>query len=182
MKISPYKFISLSYKLYAVDDMGEDFIEEATAERPFDFIFGTGNMLEAFEKNLSGLSAGDSFDFILKPEEAYGEYNENAVVEVPKKVFEIDGVFDEEMIQEEAIIPMMNEDGAQLNGEVISINDDSVTMDFNHPLAGDSLHFAGVVNVVREPSQEEIKFAQNPHGNGGCDCGSCSDSDCASRN
>lgn len=181
MKISPYKFVSLSYTLYAGDESGQDFIEEATAERPFDFIFGTGSMLEAFEKNLAGLSAGDSFDFTLKPEEAYGEFNENAVVEVPKSVFEIDGVFDAEMVQEEAIIPMMDQEGRRMDGEVVSINEDSVTMDFNHPLAGDSLHFTGTVNAVREPSQEELEMMQNPNG-GGCDCGSCGDSDCASRN
>lgn len=177
MKVAPYKFVAVSYKLYAGDE--QDMVEETSVDQPLTFISGTGYMLDAFEKNLTGLSVGDSFDFTLSAQDAYGEYQDDHVLELPKNIFEVDGVFDEERIQENAIVPMMDTEGNRLTGSVVSVGEEAVVMDFNHPLAGDSLHFVGKVEEVREPSQEELEMAQNPHD--GCDCGSCEDSDCASR-
>ena len=177
MRISPYKFVALSYKLYAGDGAEQDLVEETSVDQPLTFISGTGSMLDAFEKNLSGLAVGDAFDFVLSPEEAYGEYFDDHVVDLPKNMFEVDGVFDEERIYEGAMVPMMDVDGNRMMGAVATINDETIVMDFNHPLAGDSLHFMGKVEEVREASQEEIQFAQNPN-EGGCDCNSCGDTDC----
>ncbi|MCD7972429.1 MAG: FKBP-type peptidyl-prolyl cis-trans isomerase [Candidatus Azobacteroides sp.] len=170
MKISPYKFVAVSYKLYAGDNEEQDLVEETTADQPLTFISGTGFMLEAFEKNLTGLDQGEAFDFTLAPQEAYGEYHDDRVADLPKNMFEVEGIFDDSRVYEGAMVPMMDVEGNQLNGIVASIGDDTVVMDFNHPLAGDSLHFVGKVEEVREPSKEELEYAQNPHG--GCGCGS----------
>ncbi len=182
MKVAPYKFVAASYKLYVGEDAEQDLVEETSAEQPLTFISGTGLMLEAFEKNLSGLSVGDSFDFVIPAGDGYGEYFDDRVVDLPKEMFEIDGVFDAERVYEDAVIPMMDSEGNRLQGSVVSVADDVVIMDFNHPMAGESLHFIGKVEEVRDATEEEIQFALNPFPNGGgCNCegGDCASGNCS---
>lgn len=172
MKISPNKFVSLSYDLNVGEGNEKELMERATADQPLEFIYGTNSMLEEFEKNVDGLSEGDTFDFILTPEQAYGEYNDEHVVDLPRNIFEVEGQIDEKVIFEGNTVPMMDSNGNRLNGSVISVEDDVVKMDFNHPLAGETLHFTGNVLSVREASPEEIAALFAPQG-GGCGCGSC---------
>lgn len=178
MKIAPNKFVSLSYDLTVGEDGQKELMEKATAEQPLEFIYGTNSMLEAFENNIAELAQGDSFDFTLNPDQAYGEYDDEHVVELPKNIFEVDGKIDENVIFEGNTIPMMDANGNRLNGSVISVGDTTVKMDFNHPLAGETLNFAGKVLSVRDASAEEIAALFAPQG--GCGCGSscgCGDSD-----
>ena len=171
MKISNNKFITLTYDLY-VGDEGEErmLMEQATTEKPLEFIFGTDSMLPSFEKKIEGLSAGDSFLFSLTPEEAYGEYYEDGVHKLAKKLFEIDGEIDEEMLFEGNTLPMMDAEGNQLMGAIIEIEEDEITMDFNHPLAGENLHFEGKVIGVREATAEELAAL---HANQTTDANNC---------
>jgi FKBP-type peptidyl-prolyl cis-trans isomerase SlyD len=181
MKISDEKMVSLTYDLTVDNEEGErELMERATKEHPLTFLFGMGMMLEAFEKNIKGLSAGDKFSFVLNPEEAYGEYFEENVVELPKKLFELDGKFDAERVAEGQTLPMMDSRGNRMMGSVLEVQPDVVVMDFNHPLAGETLHFDGEVVDVHEPTQEEIDALSQEDGCGcGCDdsqkdtCGGC---------
>ena len=116
------KFISVAYKLYTIEDGEKDFAEEAPAEKPFEFISGLGLTLPEFEENVKDLNEGDTFDFVIKKENAYGIYDERQVVALPKKTFEIDGKFDSEHIVEGAIIPLMNAEGQRFNASVSSIS------------------------------------------------------------
>lgn len=180
MKISPNKFVSLSYDLNVGEGDEKELMEKATPEQPLEFIFGTNSMLEAFEKNVDGLVQGDSFDFVLTPDQAYGEYDDDHLVDLPKNIFEVDGKMDESVVFEGNTIPMMDSNGNRLNGSVVSVSDDVVKMDFNHPLAGETLHFTGNVLSVREASAEEIAALFAPQGGGcgsGCGCGSSDDSE-----
>ena len=169
MKVSTSKFVSASYDLYVGGEEGQEqeLMEKATAEKPLSFIFGTGMMLEAFEDKLAGLAEGDNFDFTLAADDAYGEYSDEQVVDIPRSVFEVDGKIDEEVIFENNTVPMMDQNGNRLNGNIVKIDEDTVKMDFNHPLAGEDLHFIGKVLVVREPSEEEVKQFMGS----GCNCG-----------
>jgi len=145
-------------------------MDRATQVHPLVFLFGMGMMLEAFEKNIEGLSAGDKFSFSLTPEDAYGEYIEGHVVELPKKLFEVDGKFDSERVAEGQTLPMMDAQGNRMMGSVLEIQPDVVVMDFNHPLAGETLHFSGEVLDVHEPTEEEISaLTQEEGGCCGCD-------------
>lgn len=171
MKITPNKFVSLSYDLNVGEGDEKELMERATPEQPLEFIYGTNSMLEAFENNLDGLSEGDSFDFTLTSDQAYGEYDDEHVVDLPKNIFEVDGKVDENVVFEGNIIPMMDANGNRLNGSVVSVGDDTVKMDFNHPLAGETLNFTGKVLTVREASAEEIAAVFAPHGGCGCGCG-----------
>lgn len=171
MKITPNKFVSVSYDLNVGEGSEKELMERATAENPLEFIFGTNSMLEAFEKNLEDLTEGDAFDFILTLEQAYGEYDDEHVVDLPRNIFEVEGKLDENVVFEGNTVPMMDANGNRLNGSVVSVGDDVIKMDFNHPLAGETLHFTGNILSVREATAEEIAALFAPQG-GGCGCGS----------
>jgi FKBP-type peptidyl-prolyl cis-trans isomerase SlyD len=177
MKISTNKFVSVSYDLNVGENDERELMERATEEHPLLFIFGTETMLPAFEDKLKGLSAGDSFLFSLQPEEAYGEYYEENVLELPRDIFEVEGRFDNEFVKEGAVVPMMDSDGHRQNGSVLEVNDDMVLVDFNHPLAGETLHFEGRVLDVREATAEEIAgLAASMEDGCSCGCGDCGES------
>ena len=173
MKISANKFVAVTYDLYVGEGEERELMEKATREVPLKFIYGTGSMIQAFEDALMGLESGASFDFTITPENAYGEYNEDYVLDLPKNIFEVDGKFDSEMIQEGNTVPMMDSNGNRMNGSVLEVRDDVVVMDFNHPLAGETLHFIGEVIDVHEPTAEEIAAMTAPAGGCGCGCDSC---------
>lgn len=179
MKISQNKSVSLSYDLHVGDADQHELMERATAEHPLQFIYGTNQMLPAFEKELDGLQEGDSFDFVLTPEQAYGEYDPENVVDLPRNIFEVDGKIDENVVKVDATLPMMDANGNRLNGTVQAIGDSTITMNFNHPLAGETLHFTGKVLEVRETTPEEIAalFSGGGCGCGGCGCGDHDDHD-----
>jgi FKBP-type peptidyl-prolyl cis-trans isomerase SlyD len=174
MKISSNKFVSVTYDLHVGEGDDRELMERATPERPLQFIFGTDAMLPAFEGELNGLQMGDTFQFTLTPDNAYGEFNEEHVLELPKSMFEIEGKFDSEYIQEGNTIPMMDTNGQRMNGSVLEVKDDCVIMDFNHPLAGETLHFSGKVIDVHEPTVEELTVMNSGCGGG---CSAC-ESDC----
>lgn len=187
------KFITVAYKLYTIEDGDKDFAEEATVEKPFEFISGLGLTLPLFEENIKDLQAGETFDFVINKEDAYGVYDERQVVPLPKKTFEIDGVFDSEHIVEGAIIPLMNAEGQRFNASVSKITENQVTVDLNHPLAGCDLQFIGSVVESRLATNEELAaVAKMMSGEGGCggNCGGCagcgdggcSDGSCADGN
>lgn len=165
MKISENKVVSLTYELKLNNENGE-LVQKVEKDKPFVYLFGIGGLLPVFEKSLEGLGVGETFSFGLSPDEGYGHYNEEAIVALDKNIFEVDGQIDDEMLQMGKIIPMQNEHGQPLNGVVVGLEDDKVTMDFNHPLAGKHLHFTGEILEVREASAEELNHghAHGPEG------------------
>jgi len=173
MKISKNKYVAVTYDLNVGEGEERELMERATPEQPLKFIYGIGMMLPAFENALKELQEGESFDFSLAPADAYGEYVDEHVLELEKSMFEVDGKFDAEIIYEGATVPMMDGDGNPLNGSVLEIKDNIVVMDFNHPLAGETLHFCGKVADVHEATPEEIAALTAPAGGCGCGCGDC---------
>ena len=156
MKISKNKVVSLSYEL-RVDGKDGEIIEKVDADRPLVFIFGTNSLVPGFERNVENLKTGDHFAFLLTCEEAYGPALEDAVVEIPIGAFAVDGEIDHEMLVEGNAIPMTDSQGNHLNGVVAEVKNDTVVMDFNHPLAGDDLFFSGAVVDIREATPEELQ-------------------------
>ncbi|WP_294617149.1 FKBP-type peptidyl-prolyl cis-trans isomerase [uncultured Bacteroides sp.] len=175
------KYITLAYKLYTIENGEKEFTEEAPAEHPFQFISGLGLTLEAFENQVKDLQKGDKFDFTIKAEEAYGEYDDDHVIDLPKNIFEIEGKFDNERVVEGAVIPLMTSEGQRINGSVVEVKDDVVVMDMNHPLAGCDLNFVGEITENRPATNDELAdMARMMSGGGcnggcggGCDCGDC---------
>jgi len=167
MKIEKNKVVTLTYELRILDENGEqNLIETANEEQPMVFIYGMSGLPDQFEDNLGGLDSGESFDFKLDTEDGYGEYNEDAVVDLPKNVFEVEGSVPDNMLEEGNYIPMSDSEGNQLQGRVVEVTDETVKMDFNHPLAGKELYFKGKVENVREATPEELDHG-HVHGAGG---------------
>ena len=170
MEQNPNKYITVAYRLYTEMDGKMELTEEATAEHPFQFISGLGFTLDAFEKNIINLKEGDSFDFTLSVEEAYGEHMPEGVQELPKSAFEVNGKFDAEHITIGAVVPMMNQQGERFNATIAEITDTTVTIDLNHPLAGKELNFKGEVVTFRDATNKEIEHAVKMMTGG---CGGC---------
>lgn len=166
------RYITVAYKLYAIEDGEKDMVEEAKAEHPFQFISGLGTTLDFFENKITGLNKGEKFEFTIPVDEAYGEYVDEHVIDLPKNMFEVDGRIDKEMLQEGNVIPLMDSEGRRLNGTVVEVKSDIVVMDMNHPLAGAELMFVGEVIENREATTDEIQGMINlMTGEGGCGCG-----------
>ena len=154
MKISANKFVSLAFDLHVGEGEERELMDQATSENPMNFIYGTGMLLETFEDHIKAMEPGDRFSFTLTPEEGYGEADDYQ--ELPKEIFEVEGKFDTERVVEGAVLPLMDRQGNRFEGIVIEIKDDVVVMDFNHPLAGETLHFSGSILDVHEPTAQEI--------------------------
>lgn len=162
MEIQENKFVSLVYTL-TVDGA---VVDKAENDRPLEFIFGTGMLLPKFEQQIAGKTVGDKVEFTLSPEDGYGVSNDEYIVELPKNLFEVEGVIDEKIVAVGNILPMMDNDGNRLNGRVDAIGETTVTMDFNHPMAGKTLNFAVEVVGVREVTEADTMASA------GCSCGS----------
>lgn len=159
--------VSLSYVLRAESAKGE-MIEQTSPENLLKFVYGVGSMIPKFEENLMGLKQGDDFEMLISAKDAYGEVDPEAVVDLPKEIFLIDGVFDEDRFKIGEVIPMQSADGQRMNGTIEEIKDKAVKMNFNHPLAGINLYFTGNIVEVRDATEEEL----TPSCGGGCSgCG-----------
>ena len=168
MQIQVNKVVSVSYSL-EVNEGGDSpmvFVEKAGADNPLTFLFGAGSMIPGFERALEGLKTGDAFSMEIHPEDAYGHASEDDIVELPFSVFAAEVEKYPDMLTIGNIIPMNDGQGHQFEGKVKSVSVDTVTMDFNHPLAGKTLHFTGVVESMRDASEEEISHG-HVHGPGG---------------
>jgi FKBP-type peptidyl-prolyl cis-trans isomerase SlyD len=166
MSTSEAKVVTLHYELRKDGPEGE-VIESVEQDKPVSFLLGAGRLIEKFEKNIADLNAGDPFEFTLEADQAYGAVNEAAIIDLPKNVFEIDGKMADELLQEGKFINMEDQQGNSHRGKVVSIGDETVKMDFNHPMAGVTLHFKGTVNSMREATEEEISHGHAHTGEGG---------------
>lgn len=173
MKIAPNTVVTLTYELYIGEP--EESEEEETFEiaevvgedDPMVFLHSKSGLPEAFEENLNGLSVGDEFNFWLEPEAGYGDYDPEATMVLPIDMFkDPDGNEIVEMLEIGNVLPFKNEEGNQINGQLIEISDTEITVDFNHPLAGKAMHFEGKVTGVREATTSELEHG-HVHGEGG---------------
>lgn len=162
MKIESQHVVSLTYDLYVDQEDGtEALVESATQEQPLTFLYGAGQMLPKFEENLSTLATGDQYDFRLAAEDAYGQYDDEAVANLPKEMFQ-----GTEIPEIGSIVPLQDNNGNRFQGQVVSVAEDAVIVDLNHPMAGQALHFKGNIINVRPATSEELSHghAHGPDG------------------
>jgi FKBP-type peptidyl-prolyl cis-trans isomerase SlyD len=162
LSVAANRVVSLSYTLLLSNG---ELADEADAEKPLAFIHGIGQTLEAFDAHLEGLHAGDSFAFSLPADKAYGESNPNFIVDLPVSIFQGPDV-PADILEVGATLPMQDQDGNPMDGVVLEVGEENVKMDFNHPLAGEELHFKGEILEVREATAEELDHG-HVHGPGG---------------
>ena len=178
--IKPGKFVELVYQVKAVDADGNTFTMEFTEQRPDKFVYGVEQgLIDKLEKSLLGMEQGAEINLVMTPEETakeFGERDEKAVMTLNKSLFTIDGKFDSNTVAVGKILPMMTEDGYQVQGMVTEITDDKVVMDFNPPFSGKTVSYIGHVQLVRDATPEDM-----PHQGCGCGCDhdhGCSCDDC----
>lgn len=171
MIITNDKVVSLSYSL----KVNNEIVDNAVAEHPLVFLFGHGQLLPLFESKIKGLKVGESFEFMVPCDEGYGQINENAIVDLPKDIFKVDGEIPSDLLEVGRSLPMRDNEGNALNGIIVEITDEAVVMDFNHPLAGQDLYFNGKVEDIRDASAEELAHGhihgEHGHDHGQSNCG-----------
>jgi FKBP-type peptidyl-prolyl cis-trans isomerase SlyD len=162
MEVGKNKVVTVAYSLKVDGQVWE----ESTEKEPLVYIAGIGMMIPGFEKQLNGLKTGQSYSISVSPEEGYGDYNPKAVATLPMSTFEVDGKIQEDLLFVGNLIPLQDDEGNPLSGEVTEIKDETVTVDFNHKLSGKVLHFDGQIKDVREATIEELDHG-HVHGPGG---------------
>ena len=151
MTVQDNTIVSINYTL--TDDSGS-VIDSSENRDPLSFFFGAGTIIPGLEKALAGKSVGDALDVVVEPSEAYGEYNDQLVFAVPS-----DRIQDAGGLEVGAQVQAQTADGQTQVLTVKAVSDDDITLDANHPLAGETLHFAVEITDVRQATDEEI--AQN---------------------
>jgi FKBP-type peptidyl-prolyl cis-trans isomerase SlyD len=150
--------IAVSYTLMVDDgETGFRWYETVTDADPFYFLFGHHNLLPALEKVLEGKSVGDSFSVLIGFEEGYGDYDDSKRVIIPKANFKEDGKKNRDLLRVGNVIPMQDDKGNHLRGEVLKVDYMGVHLDFNSPLAGLDLQFEGKIVSIREAVPVEIE-------------------------
>jgi len=148
MQIKNDLLVTLKYRLY-IDSPAGELIEETQPDDPYTLVVGVGEQLEAFEKNILGLKVNDEFSFGISESDAFGPVDDDAVTEVPKTAFEHEGKIDETLFKMHKLMPMKDEEGNEFQGVIIAISEENITMDFNHPLAGEDIWFDGKIIDVK---------------------------------
>ena len=168
MKIEKNKVVEFCYEL----EVDGNIVDRTTKEKPLDYIHGTGSLLPKLEEQIEGMEPGARFDVTLAPVDAYGEIDQNRIIDLPKAAFEVNGEVREDLLIPGNTIPMMNSMGGVIPGVVLEVTADSVKMDLNHQMAGKTLHFTGEIVSVREATEKELK--EGLHGEYVHSCGGCS--------
>lgn len=162
MTITENKVASIHYKL--TGDDGE-ILDSSEGREPLDYLHGHNNIVNGLEKALTGKAQGDAVKVSVSPEEGYGAHDPEMIVDVPREH-----------------LPVLNlEEGMQFSAEtsggmrlftVREIGEDTVKLDGNHPLAGETLHFDVEVIGVRDATDEELQHG-HVHAGGCCGGGGC---------
>ncbi len=162
MQITKHKAVTVEYTL---KNEGGQVLDTSADRAPLTYIQGTGNMISGFETALEGKQKGEKFSFDVAPADAYGEHDQSLLFSVPKDKFQ--GAPDLEVGMR---FQVQTPEGTMVMS-VDRLDGDSVILDGNHPLAGNTLHFDVEVLGVRDATDQEISEAENPsHGCGSCSC------------
>lgn len=158
MQISENKVVSIDYTL----KNHEGQVLDSSSERgPLAYLQGHQNIISGLETALQGKSAGESVQVTIPPSDAYGERDESLSQAVPRQMFQ-----DADKVQVGMQFQTSSEQGGSQIVTVTDVDPEHVTVDANHPLAGETLTFDVTVVDVREPTQEEMDHG-HVHGPGG---------------
>lgn len=149
MNIQNQAVVSIHYTL--TDENGE-VLDSSSGDDPLTYLHGTGAIIPGLESELDGKESGDKLNVAVEPQEAYGEFDESLVQQVPREIFnEIPDLAPGLRLR------TTEPDGPGKIITVVAIEDEAVTINANHPLAGMTLHFAVEVEDVREATDQEIE-------------------------
>lgn len=140
--------VSMEYTLHVDDEL----LDSSEGQGPLQFLVGYGNIISGLEEEMKGMKIGESKDVIVQPKNGYGEFDEKAFMQVPRQDFP-----KEMPVEVDAELTVRDDEGNARYARIDSIDGDTVTLNFNHPLAGDELHFHVKVVDLRAPSEEELE-------------------------
>lgn len=139
--------VSIDYKL-TVDG---EVVDSTEGDEPLQFLQGHQNIIPGLERELTGMKIGENKTVVVAPAEAYGEVDPENVIEVPRSEFPAEIPLDKGTELE-----VKNADGEVLSATIADVSEDSVQLDFNHPLAGKHLTFDVTITDLRTASDEEL--------------------------
>ena len=154
--ISQDKVVGIHYTVKTAEGQ---VLDQSKEGQPLQFIFGRGMLIKGLEDALAGKSEGDKFATDIDPENAYGERHDGLIQSVPRNLFGDNPV-------EPGTQFRASTDHGEQSVVIVEVNDDQVTVDGNHPLAGVALNFDVEVVEVREATAEEVEHG-HVHGAGG---------------
>ena len=140
--------VSMEYTLHVDGEL----LDSSEGQGPLQFLTGYGNIIPGLENEMLGMKIGDNKNVVVQPADGYGEFDENAFMDVPRDQFPKDL-----KLEEGAELTVRDNDDNARMARVDAIDGDTVTLNFNHPLAGDELHFYVKVVALREPNPEELE-------------------------
>lgn len=153
------KVVSFSYTL---KDSEGNVLDSSEGAPPLPYLHGAQNIIPGLEAELEGKAAGDHIVAVIEPELAYGIPSDALIESIPRA--DLDAIDNLEVgMQLEAETP----EGMRIV-RVTEVTDETVTIDANHPLAGETLHFDVTITEVREATSDELEHG-HVHGAGGCE-------------
>ena len=159
MQIAPNTVVTMTYTLTNAEGK---VLDQADASHPFMYMQGAHNIIPGLEQALTGKQAGDAAVVTVQPEDAYGEYNEQLTQQVPRQMF---GNVPAEQLVVGAQFQAQTNEGVEVI-TIAAVEGDMITIDANHPLAGETLTFDVHILEVRAASAEEMAHG-HAHGPGG---------------
>ena len=155
MNITEGHLVSLAYTLSIQDG---DVVESSEEEGPLEYLHGNGEIPEGLEKALEGKAVGDKVELTLPPEEAFGEYDVEALTTVPRSEFPKDAEIEtDQWIQVGVQMEDEEDDGEfEIEMRIVEINPEAVVLDANHPLAGKTIQYEVEVRELRQPTEEDL--------------------------
>ena len=149
LKVADNIVVSLDYVLSLDDD---EIIDRSEKGVPLEYLHGFKNIVPGLENELHGLEVGDEKDVVVQPGLGYGERDPDGLAEYPRETFPANVNLE----VGEAIMMRDKESGEPFQAYISEIRTDTVLLDFNHPLAGETLHFHIRIAGLREPTNEEL--------------------------
>lgn len=140
--------VSMEYTLHVDGEL----LDTSEGQGPLQFLVGYGNIISGLESEMMGMKVGDSKNVVVQPADGYGEFDEEAFMDVPKDQFPKDMP-----VEVDTELTVRDDEGNARYARVDNIEGETVRLDFNHPLAGAELHFDVKVVGLREPSEEELE-------------------------
>lgn len=155
MRIEDNCIVTMSYELREHDAQGS-VLEVMDIAYPFIFFYPADNLLPTFQQNIHGLEHGEDFTFTLAAKNAYGEHQDQQVVDIPIERFVVDDELADSIRDVGQYVSVKDDQGYQQNGKVVKKAATHLTVDLNHAMVGKNLYFSGKVLRVRPASADEI--------------------------
>ena len=147
LKVQDGQVVAMDYTLHVDGEV----VDSSEGHEPLEFLQGVGSIIPGLERELYGMAIGETKKVVVAAADAYGEFDEQALVDVPK------GEFPSQIPLEPGTeLQVRGQDGETMYGRITNVGEETVQLDFNHPLAGKELNFSVTIAALREASDEEL--------------------------